>query len=93
MKQCKQKKVNPWTIEDLDIAIKDLDKGKARGALGYANEPFKDDVAGSNLKLALLKLMNHTRKEQNFVKLYKNVTKHHYTNKKGLEKILCNIKV
>ena len=66
LKQCKQNKVNPWTMEDLDIAIKDLDKGKARDALGYANELFKDDVAGSDLKLALLKLMNHIRKGQNF---------------------------
>ena len=48
-------------MEDLDIAIKDLDNGKARDALGYANELF----AGS--KLALLKLKNHIRKGQHFL--------------------------
>ena len=67
MKQCKQKKVNPWTIEDLDIEIKDLDKGKARDVLGYEHKLFKDNVAGSDLKLALLKLMNHIRTGQNFL--------------------------
>ena len=31
---------------------KDLDKGKSRNALGYANELLKDDVAGTDMKLA-----------------------------------------
>ena len=51
----------------MDIEIKDLDKGKARDVLGYEHKLFKDNVAGSDLKLALLKLMNHIRKGHNFL--------------------------
>ena len=66
LKMCKLKRVNPWTMDDLNLAIKDLDKGKSRDALGYANELLKEEVAGTDLKLATLRFMNHTRKEQKF---------------------------
>ena len=66
LRMCKLKRVNPWTMDDLDLAIKDLDKGKSRDALGYANELLKEDVAGTDLKLATLRFMNHIRKEQKF---------------------------
>ena len=46
----------------LDIWI----KNKARDALGHANELFKDDVAGSNLKLAVLRFMNHMKKNHEY---------------------------
>ena len=66
LKLCKLNKAKAWTMEDLDMAIKDLDRGKSRDALGYANEIIKDEVAGTDLKLATLRFMNHIRKEQKF---------------------------
>ena len=33
-------KTNPWTMEDLNIAIKDLARNKSRDALGHINELF-----------------------------------------------------
>ena len=66
LKLTKLKTTDPWTLEDLNLALKDLDKGKARDALGHANKLFKEDVAGSDLKLATLKLMNLMKKKHQF---------------------------
>ena len=56
------------TMDELNTAIKDLDTGKARDALGHANELFKDKCAGSDFKLATLKFMNHIKKRIGFPK-------------------------
>lgn len=81
LKLTKLKSTDPWTMDDLNLAIKDLDNDKARDALGHANELFKVKVAGTDLKLATLKLMNHMKKEHrlpkalqacNITLLYKN---------------------
>ena len=81
LKLVKLQKTDPWTEDDLNEALKDLDNGNARDALGYSNEIFKNGVAGSDLKLATLKLMNHIKKVQKYPKalqpcnitsLYKN---------------------
>ena len=53
-------------MEDLELAIRDLDRGKSRDSSGYANELLKEEVAGSNLKLATLKLMNLIRSRHKF---------------------------
>ena len=53
-------------MDDLNLAIKYLDKGKSRDALSYANELLKDEVAGFDLKVATLRFMNQIRKEQKF---------------------------
>ena len=42
--------------------MKDLNRGKARVAMGHANELFKDEVAGTDLKLATIKFMNNMKK-------------------------------
>ena len=55
-------------MDKLNTAIKDLDTGKARDALGHANELFKDKCAGSDFKLATLKFMNHIKKTHRFPK-------------------------
>ena len=39
-------------MKDLEKATKDLKKDKSRDPLGQANELFKDNVAGTDLKLA-----------------------------------------
>jgi hypothetical protein len=51
LKLAKEKKSEPWTLADLDAALKTLKKDKARDPNGWINELFKDGVAGRNLKL------------------------------------------
>ena len=60
----KLKKTDPWTLEDLENVIKYLDKDKSRDAIGHANEILK--CAGSDLKFAVLKLMNHMKKNHEY---------------------------
>ena len=62
----KLNKTDPWSMEDMEIAIKDLGNNKSRDALNYANELFKEGVAGSDLKLATLKLMNLIKQRQQY---------------------------
>jgi hypothetical protein len=66
LKLCKQKKAEPWNMDDLELAIRDLDRQKSRDSAGYANELLKEEVAGSDLKLATLKLMNLIRSSHRF---------------------------
>ena len=58
LKICAKTKTDPWTIEDLEIALKDLKNGTSRDPYGYANELFKTEVAGHDLKLSIVKLVN-----------------------------------
>ena len=51
-------KTKPWTMDDLDIAIKDLKRNKSRDALGQVKELFKEEAAGEDFKLTILMLMN-----------------------------------
>ena len=62
MEEAKLNKTDPWTLSDLDNVLQGLKKNKSRDPNGLANEIFKPDVAGSDLKLAILKLMNRIRK-------------------------------
>ena len=66
LKETKLNKTDPWNMEDLEQALNDLGKNKSRDALQYANELFKKGVAGSDLKLALLKLMNLIKQRQQY---------------------------
>ena len=59
-------KSEPWTLEDLSQAVKDLDKNKSRDAKGYATELFKDGIAGSDLNLVVLKFMKHMKKNHEY---------------------------
>ena len=56
-------KTAPWTMDDLDRVLKHLKINKSRDPLGFANEIFRPEVAGSDLKKAILKLMNRIRFE------------------------------
>ena len=62
----RKNKSEPWVMEDLKNAVKDLAKDKARDALDQANELFKEEVAGDDLMLAVLKLMNMIKKRLEF---------------------------
>ena len=64
IKIAKQIKTKPWTMDELEAVLKHLKKNKSRDPKGYANEVFRTEVAGDDLKLALLKLMNRVKDEQ-----------------------------
>ena len=62
-----QKNVTPyWSIEHLDIVLKQLMNGKSRDPLGFANELFKPENAGTDLKQAVLKMSNGMKNHQVF---------------------------
>ena len=48
--------------------MKNLKKQKSRDPYGLANDIFRPEVAGDDLKLALLKLMNRIKDEQRYPK-------------------------
>ena len=56
----------PWTLTHLDKALKSLKNDKARDPHGWVNEIFKDGIAGKNLKLSLLRLLNNV-KDENYI--------------------------
>ena len=95
LKLCSLNKTEPWTLDDLNEAIKDLDKNKARDAIGHANEILK--CAGCDLKLAILKLMNHIKNTQtypeamqycNITSLYKHKGNHKdFNNYRGVFRV------
>ena len=45
-------------MKHLEKVLKYLKKDKSRDPLGYCNELFSPEVAGDDLKLALLKMMS-----------------------------------
>ena len=58
-----------WTMQDLEVVIKQIKNKKSEGPLGLANELFKPEYAGQDLKLALLKLSNEVKKQHIFPKV------------------------
>jgi hypothetical protein len=64
LKKAAKNKTLPWTMEQLDTVLKYLKRNKSRDPFGYANDLFKEDVAGKDLKVVLLKLSNCIKAEQ-----------------------------
>ena len=64
----KSKKTPPWSMADLEKVLKSLKKQKSRDPYGLANDLFRPEVAGDDLKLALLRLMNNIKNHQTFPK-------------------------
>ena len=51
-------------MDQLDVVLKYLKKNKSRDPLGYANDIFHIDVAGDDLKQAIILMMNRVKREQ-----------------------------
>ena len=66
LEETKSNKTKPWNMNDLDEDIKSLDRDKSRDALGMANELLKEGAAGSDFKLAILKLLNLIKEKLEF---------------------------
>ena len=68
MQVAKKNKTPDWTTKDLHKVLEQLKKNKSRDPHGLANEIFKNEVAGTDLKIAILALMNRIKAEQIFPK-------------------------
>ena len=75
------KKTEPLELGDLEIVLWDLKNRSSRDPHGYAIELFKSEVAGKDIKIAILKLMNRITDKQfipksmqicNIPSIYKN---------------------
>ena len=66
LKQTELNKTDPWTLSDIKDAIKHHDNHKSRDAHGLANELFKEGIAGTDLQLAVLKLLNIIKETQRY---------------------------
>ena len=64
----KNNKTDPWDMADLEIVLKKLKNNKSRDPHGLANELFKEETAGDDLKKAILCLMNRIKDEQIYPK-------------------------
>ena len=68
MEKAKLNKTPPWELPELQQVLDKLKNNKSRDPNGLANELFKKDAAGDDLKRAILKLMNRIKEEQKYPK-------------------------
>ena len=66
LKEARGNTTPPWTMEDLIPVLSHLKKDASRDPFGYANELFHPDVAGTDLKKAVLTLMNLIKQTQTY---------------------------
>ena len=66
IKLAQKNKTPPWTLKELEVVLKYLKNNKSRDPLGLCNELFKENAAGDDLKLAVLKLVNRIKSEQKY---------------------------
>ena len=66
LEEAQQNKTPEWTLEDPEIVLQQLKNNKSRDPLGFANEVFKPENSGTDLKLALLKMSNNMKDQQVF---------------------------
>ena len=64
LKVAERNKTPDWKMKDLEFVLKHLKKQKSRDPLGLANDIFRPEVAGDDLKEAILKMMNKIKSEQ-----------------------------
>ena len=96
LKVSKRKKTPLWDMDDLKLALKQLGKEKSRDPEGFNNELFKEEVAGEDLLLAVLKLMNLIKKKQkyptilekcNITSIYKKKSRRDFENYRGVFRV------
>ena len=56
----------PWSMDDLNLVLKQLKNGKAQDPNGWVNDLFGSEVAGSQLKLSMLMFFNKM-KTKNYI--------------------------
>ena len=85
-----EKKTKPWTIADLKSALKVLKKNKARDPNGWANELFKDGVAGKELQLSILHIFNKMKENNEIPELIRKADVCTIYKRKGSKNDLMN---
>ena len=53
-------------MDQLEVVLRNLKNNKSRDPMGFANELFKPNTAGSDLKKGILKLMNKIKNDQKY---------------------------
>ena len=97
LENAQRTKTPEWTIEQLDIVLKQLKSNKSRDPIGLTNELFKTNNIGSDLKKAVLALMNQIKTQQkvpqnfklcNITSLYKNKgSRKEFDNYRGIFRV------
>ena len=63
MKKASKKKSPDWNMSQLNKVLKSLKKNKARDPMLWANERFRPENAGNDLKKSVLQILNLIKKE------------------------------
>ena len=64
--EARENKTSPWNMKDLEVVLNQLKPNKSRDPMGLSHELFKPKNAGSDLKEAILCLMNQIKTQQIF---------------------------
>ena len=87
LKLAEDNTTSPWTMDDLETALKDLKPNKSRDPEGLVNELFKKDSIGEDLKLSLLLMFYRLKKEKNVGKIHESSQYHYSTQKRFQNKM------
>ena len=63
LKIAQSNKSKPWSMNQLEVVLKKLQEGKSRDPNGWVRDLFKSEVAGTQLKMSLLMMMNKMKSE------------------------------
>ena len=63
LKLCRRKKSLPWTLKNMNQAIKSMKNKKCRDPEGLVNEILKPGVAGLDFQMSLLSLINQCKEQ------------------------------
>ena len=98
LQEARNKKTPEWTEKELNIVLKQLKNNKSKDPLDLPNELFKPGNIGSDLKIAILQLMNQIKSQQtvpdilkycNITSLYKNKgSKRDFENYRGIFRVV-----
>ena len=96
LEAAKRNKSNPWTKDDLEEVLKYLKKDKCKDPNNHINELFHTKVAGSDMKNAILILMNRIKDDLiypealefcNITSIYKKGKKNVFDNYRGVFRV------
>ena len=90
LKKAQENITQDWTLADLELVLIQLKNNKSRDPLGWANELFKPNCAGQDLKVAVLSMMNLIKRQQTVPETIKQCNITSIYKKKGSRKDFAN---